>query len=98
MTPPGSDQYEDPERPLTANEREMLRQDFWNSMVPRLILMIPAIIVGLFASKLFGLDGHTLGSWSLVGLSYLGLTKGLNMYRQARFDLSLNKLRRESGD
>ncbi len=76
----------------------MLRQNFLNSMVPYLILIIPAIIVGFLAAGLFGLNGHTLASWSLVGLSYLGLMKGLGMYKQIRFDLSLNKLRRESGD
>lgn len=95
---PGPDQYEDPERPLTANEQEMVRQNFWNSKVPYLILIIPAIVMGFIAAGIFGLNGHTLASWSLVGLSYLGLMKGLGMYKQIRFDLSLNKLRRESGD
>lgn len=83
---------------MTANEQEMVRQEFWNSKVPYLILIIPAIIVGFLAAGLFGLNGHTLGSWSVVALSYLVLMKGLGMYKQIRFDLSLNKLRRESGD
>lgn len=97
MRLPGPDQHEDPERPLTAHEQEIVRQVFWDSLVPYMILIIPAIIVGFLIAGLFNLNGHTLGSWSLAILSYLGLMKGLGMYKQIRFDLSLNKMRRESG-
>jgi thiosulfate reductase cytochrome b subunit len=93
---PGPDSYEDPERPLTANEQEMVRQNFWNSKIPYLILIIPAIITGFIMAGLFGLNGHTVASWSLVGLSYLALMKVLEAYKKIRFDLSLNKLRKET--
>ncbi len=98
MILPGPDSYEDPERPLTANEQEMLRQDFWNSKVPYLVLILPAVIFGFLGAGVLDLSGHTVASWALVGLSYLVLVKGLKAYKKLRFDLSLNKLRRESGD
>lgn len=98
MRLPGPDSYEDPERPLTANEREMVKQDFWNSKVPYLILILPSIVLGFIVAGVAGISGHLVGAWSFVGLAYLALMKGLDVFKKIRFDLSLSKLRGESAD